>query len=405
VKRVLGKNRRQNLRVLFWRSPLRTSLAFVSCVWFSIAAGVWYFEHTEPNHNIETFGDAIWWGIVTLLTVGYGDKYPLTPEGRFLAGILMMSGVVGIAVVTAKISSYFLERAMRERRGLVDTDSLEGHFVICGWKGEMADFLIHFLDSNPNLRADKVVLLTTAPESEIDKIHEIDRLKSLKVIHGEHYLEVNLRRAAPERAIKILILADSSPGLDGHIPTVTEADARTIMTAMSLSNFARGVPVAAELIDSAMGQYLRLAQVNEIIYSRDHSRNLVALASGGVGVINVFHDLLDPKSSSFVSTRALPTDWVGEKFTDLQNRMRLSSGRATLIGILENSGNSFVAKETALRRAEQTPNVRELVQNLQQVKAMKFNNPLINPDPDYVVREGSMLIVIEERDRLHDKAN
>jgi voltage-gated potassium channel len=391
------QKRAAKFRAVFWRNPLRTSLLFIAAVWLTIAVGVYISEKGAQGHNIENYEDALWWGLVTLSTVGYGDKYPVTTPGRLLASLLIVSGLVGIAIVTAKISSYFLERALRERRGVVDSDTLKDHFIICGWKDEMADFLLHFLDGNPNIKAGQVVLVTHAPDSELDRIHEIDRLKEIRVIHGEHYLEVNLVRAAPERALKVLILADSTPGLDGSIPTITEADARTIMTAMALNNIARGVPVVAELIDGSMDRYLRMAHVNEIIHSREQSRLLLALSSGGVGIINVFQNLLSPKSTSFMATKKIPPGFAGKKYSDLQ-RDFIDQGRSeTLVGVLENSGNAFAAKEAALKRAQQTPNIAELVQNLQSVKALKFNNPVLNPSPDYLLQENTMLIVIEER--------
>ncbi len=363
----------------------------------SVAGGVNLAEQSAQGHNIESFGDSVWWAIVTVLTVGYGDKYPVTPTGRWMAAALMISGVFAIAIVTAKISSYFLERALLERRGVVDTESLKNHYIICGWKEEMVDFLMHFLDGNPQIKPKQVVLVTSAPEAEIDQLHEIERLKPIGIVRGEHYLEVNLRRAAPERATKILILADATPNAAGQIPTITEADARTIMTAMSLSNIARGIPVAAELIDASMDQYLRLAHVSEIIYSREHSRLLLALASGGVGIINVYHALLSPHGNCFVATRTIPQEWVGKTYGELQKYQIESDPKATLIGVLENSGNSFVAKEAALHRAQQTPNVRELVNNLQAVKALKFNHPIMNPGTGYQLVNGTMMIVIEER--------
>ena len=70
--------------------------------------------------------------------------------------------------------------------------------------------------------------------------------------------------------------------------------------------------------------------------------------------------------------------------------------KALLVGVLENSGNSFVAKEKALRRAQQTPNISELVGNLQTVKALRFNQPIFGPESNYVLREGSMAIVIAQ---------
>lgn len=59
--------------------------------------GVLHFEQAVDGANIQTAEDAIWWSIVTLASVGYGDRYPITSEGRFLAGWLMLTGVVMFA--------------------------------------------------------------------------------------------------------------------------------------------------------------------------------------------------------------------------------------------------------------------------------------------------------------------
>ena len=59
---------------------------------------------------IQTFGDALWWAITTITTVGYGDMYPATAEGRFVAAGLMVCGIAVIGVVTAAFASWLLER-------------------------------------------------------------------------------------------------------------------------------------------------------------------------------------------------------------------------------------------------------------------------------------------------------
>lgn len=61
-----------------------------------------------PTSNIKTAGDAIWWTMETITTVGYGDKYPVTPEGRFIGIILMISGVGLFGTYTAYIASLFV---------------------------------------------------------------------------------------------------------------------------------------------------------------------------------------------------------------------------------------------------------------------------------------------------------
>ena len=65
-------------------------------------------ENTE-NGNIKSAEDALWWAYVTITTVGYGDKFPVTTEGRLIAVILMTAGVGLFGTFTAYASSWFLE--------------------------------------------------------------------------------------------------------------------------------------------------------------------------------------------------------------------------------------------------------------------------------------------------------
>src|SRR5690349_15547485 len=61
--------------------------------WFVIAWLVYKVEVNATGANITSFGKAIWWGVVTFLTIGYGDFYPITVIGRFFAAFLMFAGV------------------------------------------------------------------------------------------------------------------------------------------------------------------------------------------------------------------------------------------------------------------------------------------------------------------------
>lgn len=64
---------------------------------------------TSPNSNIRTAEDALWWSYTTITTVGYGDKYPVTTEGRIIAGVLMTVGVGLFGVFTAFLASWFVK--------------------------------------------------------------------------------------------------------------------------------------------------------------------------------------------------------------------------------------------------------------------------------------------------------
>ena len=86
-----------------------TSVALISflMVIFSSLA-ILQFEK-DVNSNIKTAEDAIWWSYVTITTVGYGDKFPITTEGRVIGAVLMTMGVGIFGTFTALVSSWFIQ--------------------------------------------------------------------------------------------------------------------------------------------------------------------------------------------------------------------------------------------------------------------------------------------------------
>ena len=66
----------------------------------------YYAEH-PVNPEFATFGDALWWGIVTLTTVGYGDIVPKTPAGRWAAVIIMITGIAVLGLLAGALASFF----------------------------------------------------------------------------------------------------------------------------------------------------------------------------------------------------------------------------------------------------------------------------------------------------------
>jgi len=70
-------------------------------------------EQLDPEANIRSFGDALWWASTTVTTVGYGDRYPVTTEGRFVAVALMLVGLAVVGVVTASVAAWFIGRVQQ----------------------------------------------------------------------------------------------------------------------------------------------------------------------------------------------------------------------------------------------------------------------------------------------------
>lgn len=80
----------------------------IGLVWVAVliisALGLFWAEQGQ-NENISNLGDAVWWAIVTMTTVGYGDVYPVTGEGRIAAGILMILGIAFFSFLTATLTA------------------------------------------------------------------------------------------------------------------------------------------------------------------------------------------------------------------------------------------------------------------------------------------------------------
>ncbi len=101
---------------LFRRGNITRFLIAAGILLLNGAIIVYYYEYHAPGANITTPWVSVWWAIVTVATVGYGDFYPVTVAGRVVASFIMAIGITTLAVVTAQVSSSFVEQARRRQQ-------------------------------------------------------------------------------------------------------------------------------------------------------------------------------------------------------------------------------------------------------------------------------------------------
>ena len=101
-----------------FRNKLQEILVSMFMVFIMLIIGsllIYYAEHDAQPDKFSNAFSGVWWAVATLTTVGYGDIYPVTPLGRFLGGLIAISGLGIVAVPTCIISAGFVELLERKR--------------------------------------------------------------------------------------------------------------------------------------------------------------------------------------------------------------------------------------------------------------------------------------------------
>lgn len=81
----------------------------------SAAVGIYIMEHNVEGTKITNLGDAFWWAVVTVTTEGYGDIYPVTVEGKIIAGFLMVVGIAILGILISTLGAGLIESTIRPK--------------------------------------------------------------------------------------------------------------------------------------------------------------------------------------------------------------------------------------------------------------------------------------------------
>ena len=107
------------------RDEIMLFMGLTGLVVFLAAFGAYHFEHETQPEQFSHMGDALWWAVATLTTVGYGDIYPVTIGGKIMTAIVVLCGL-GIVAAPAGVVAQAMATALREKRErLAQTDSVD----------------------------------------------------------------------------------------------------------------------------------------------------------------------------------------------------------------------------------------------------------------------------------------
>jgi len=226
------------------RFELATLSIVAGFVVVASSTAIYVFESDSPDTEIHNIVDALYWSIVTVSTVGYGDIVPHTPEGRFIAIVLIVSGLGVISFFTSIVVSAFAVklRTLREDRVLAEMRRISNLTVICGY-GRVGEVVVE------KLAADKERLLII--DKDPDKVDQA-RAAGHLVLEGDASSNDLLERLRIQDHVKTIVCT-------------TGDDVVNVFITLTARYLSKGLPIVARANKRETVRKLELAGANRIV--------------------------------------------------------------------------------------------------------------------------------------------
>ncbi|MGA9406176.1 MAG: potassium channel family protein, partial [Bacteroidota bacterium] len=243
-------------------------------------------ERDANARQFQTFGDAIWWSIVTISTVGYGDKVPITTAGRIVGSITIVSGIILISLFTATVSSVFVARKIKESQGLQDIDFTD-HILICGWNSHVEEILRILDRYSTTARTMKIVLANEAQPELMEVVSEAYRNLDVKFVRGDYSREPVLHRANIRAAQSAIIVPDAT-SQSGQL-----SDEKTLLALLTMKSMNPKLKVFTHIANRENYQHVKRANADDVIVSDQHIGFFLANQILSPGAPQVAMEILD----------------------------------------------------------------------------------------------------------------
>jgi voltage-gated potassium channel len=259
-------------------SAFRVSILLLAIIAYG-TTGFLYFE--LPAKPDLAWTDALWWSIVTLTTIGYGDLYPTTMAGRFLiAAPLMFFGIGLLGYVLSLAASTLVEAKSRELSGMSSV-TFRDHVLIVNYPSlEKIERLLDELKLDPAFASKEVVLV----DEHLEQIPPALLERGVHFIRGNPTRDETLARAAIDTATHAVILS-KKPG-DSH------SDDLALAVTLAIEARSRDTRTVAEVVDAGSEELLRKAGCDSIVCSSRFEAHFLSNELLHPGMQDVIEELL-----------------------------------------------------------------------------------------------------------------
>jgi len=288
------------------------------------------FAHLEAHTQAEPVGffEGLWWAVVTLFTVGYGDFAPKTVSGRLLGMGVMASGIGIVSAVTGSVASAMVERRNKKRRGLLPV-SAQGHVLILGWNAHGA-LLVERLRRMTEFARAPFVLAADMDPARFEEISTaLDLGADLQFVRGDTARRSVLERAKPDEARLIYILPREDV-------TAEEADNHSVLTALTVRDLAPHVTLYAEALRDQSHDHLMRAGVTKALGREELAGKAMAFLAVHPVMHDVLQALLSATGAGLVGTQG--TGGGGLRYRALTQAEKSTGWAEVVRGSLQTTG-------------------------------------------------------------------
>lgn len=324
-----------------------------------------YLIESRLNPAIHSMFDGMWWALVTITTVGFGDITPVTPLGRIVGAVLMVAGMFTLALFAGIVGSSLVSGMLSIREEQFRMSDHANHVVVCGYD-DSTHLLLNALEVEFDLKTTRVVIFD-------DHERPRDLPPEYLWVPGDQTKESELDKVRLAHASAVIV-----SGARDLPPQA--ADARTILTTFTIRSYLkrhrkllrsriRPLYVVVEILDAENVDHALMAGADEVIETRKIGYSMIAHAVRHHGTATTMsHVLISGAHNVYVGhVPGTPDEPIS--FGELLVKMQLSKRGGLVIGVRTKSGEQ-----------------------------------IINPAKSYIVEPGTLLIYFAEEPLLEPPA-
>ncbi|MFO7810997.1 MAG: ion channel, partial [Candidatus Delongbacteria bacterium] len=334
------------------------------------------------EEDIKSLFEAIYFAVVTVSTVGYGDITPRSVPGRIITMFLIFSGMVLVSSLTATISSILISKKIKEGQGVSNIKG-KNFIVLCGWNWKVEDIILSLINAGTR----DIILINDTDPNQVNALIEKYTDANIKFIKGD-FTNLNiLNKANLQNSKGVIIVPDNS------MVSSQRADEKTVFATMTIKSISDKIKVHVQLLKNETVPYIERAKAESFFISDNTVPFFITSDITDPGISDVMLKLISITDATNLASIQIPKDYVGKTFGELFSYFR-SKKNSIVIALVQfqdvlemkNINSKDVSSIDAFIK-------RKFEEAGRLIKDLDKKRVILNPDDEYIINELEVAVV------------